>query len=219
VIGFVWACTVAPPPAPPPPPPVTVPAPEPSLPTGETGGLEPGTGDTYGPYVVNLVENGRFEDDGGWEARLGLVAELVPAPQRVGRALFVDDPGSDVSWSWSAPVIVTEGDLYCLRVDTYKTNTTNSGFPRVWVRFYATEEAGVVDALLLDEDFDVLDIDTSEQNRDAAEDVWVPVTQTIAVPEGVGAEALRVILTANASATGQLYWDNVVLGEGACPSG
>ncbi|MEM6929776.1 MAG: hypothetical protein AAF602_22750, partial [Myxococcota bacterium] len=77
-------------------------------------------------------------------------------------------------------------------------------------------EAGVTDALTLDANYNVLDIDTSEQNRNGPDDAWVTVRQTIEVPDTVDARGLRVILTANASATGELYWDDVVLVEGPC---
>jgi len=185
----------------------------------DTGGLRPDTGDTAVRPPINLVVNGDFEADDGWEARLGIVASFADAPERSGRALFVEDPGSDVSWSWSAPIPASEGDVFCLDADTYKTDTTNSGFPRVWVRFYASEEAGVPDAILLDPNLEMVDIDTSEQNRDAPEATWIPVRQTVEVPPGLGVAALRVILTANASATGRLWWDDVVLTGGACADG
>ncbi|MEO0606090.1 MAG: hypothetical protein AAF211_31970, partial [Myxococcota bacterium] len=114
----------------------SIPEPE-GPPPEETGSLQADTG----AAVVNLILNGDFEGLGGWEARLGLPASYVDAPQRLGRALFVDDPDFDVSWTWSAPVEVRPGEVYCLEADTWKTNPTNSGFPRVWVRFYGTPEA------------------------------------------------------------------------------
>lgn len=216
MLWLVLAC-VETPPVERAPPVVDVPPPTTFGPTAETGSLRPGTGDTGDSLGQNLIVNGGFEGDDGWQGRLGILASLAPAPERPGRALYVDDTGTDVSWTWSAPVEAESGQTYCLRADTWKQNTTNQGFTRVWVRFYGAPEAEVADALLLDPSFNVLDVDTSEQNRDGPEREWVTVEQTVLVPETVVVKALRVILTANATATGELFWDDVRLYGGGCP--
>ena len=195
-------------------------------PTGSTGttgftGTTATTGMTGDTGVVvappaNLLVNGDFEGTGGWSWRQGYQAQFVTPPLRKGTAMLLDDIGTDVSWWWSDPVVVTAGDTMCLRGDTYKTNTTDGGYPRVWARYFDTVAASVKDRVLFDAAGNDIDVETYGDNQTAKENIWVPVAETFVVPSGLGIQSIRVYATANSTSTGELYFDDMVLHAGAC---
>ena len=178
--------------------------------TGTTGD----TGEVVEPE--NLLVNGDFESDGGWSLRQGYEAFYVTPPGRKGTALFIDDIGPDVSWWWSDPVLVTEGEVLCVRGDTYKRFTTGGAYPRVFMRFYRTKVADIHDRVLSNANGDPADIETYKDNRDAKEGVWASIEEPFEVPAGVGVVSVRVFLAGNSTPTGELYFDDMVLHRGTC---
>lgn len=169
----------------------------------------------YPREQLNLVENSDFEAGRltGWSLRQGFSGSHVSsAPGGRDGALLLNDTGSSVSWMWSDPIEVKEGESLCISADTYKTNVTGGGYPRVWARFYTTDAASTGDLV------SGVDVETYSDNRHAPENVWAAIKYPFTVPSGRGIRTMRVLLTANSAPTGQLYFDNVSVWERGCPS-
>ena len=163
---------------------------------------------------LNLLANGDFYRNvtEAWSLRQGFLPQWrASGPAGRNGVLLLDDNTSGVSWVWSDPIVVQEGERLCISADTYKTNVVNGGYPRVWAQFYRTERALWFETV-------GNNLETWPDNRNAPQNVWAPVKTEFSVPTGIGVKTMRVLLTANSTPRGDLYFDNLAVWERGCPS-